>query len=48
LTATIQDEELRRIIESVGLVGAIDQFADSTDILSHAGRSRRLGRFLKG
>ena len=46
LAATIHDEELRRIIESVGLVGAVDQFADSTDILSHAGRSRRLGRLL--
>ncbi|HEX5439369.1 MAG TPA: DUF4037 domain-containing protein [Ktedonobacterales bacterium] len=46
LATTIQDEELRRIMESVGLVGAVDQFADSTDILSHAGRSRRLGRFL--
>lgn len=48
LAATIQDDELRRIIDAVGLVGAVDQFADSTDILSHAGRSRRLGDFLKG
>ncbi|HEU4785505.1 MAG TPA: DUF4037 domain-containing protein [Ktedonobacterales bacterium] len=46
LAAAIQDEELRRIIDTVGLVGAVDQFADSTDILSHAGHSRRLGRFL--
>jgi len=46
LAATIRDEELRRIIDDVGLVGAVDQFADSTDMLSHAGRSRRLGRFL--
>jgi len=46
LSATIRDEELRRIVETVGLVGAVDQFADSTDILSHAVRSRRLGRFL--
>jgi hypothetical protein len=46
LSGTIRDEELRHIIESVGLVGAVDQFADSTDMLSHAGRSRRLGRFL--
>ncbi len=46
LSATIRDEELRHIIAEYGLVGAVDQFADSTDILSHAGRSRRLGRFL--
>lgn len=45
LAAAIQDEELRRIIEDVGLVGAVDQFADSTDVLSHAGRCRRLGDF---
>jgi hypothetical protein len=48
LAATIHDEELRRIIDTVGLVGAVDQFADSTDILSHAGRSQALGDFLKG
>jgi hypothetical protein len=48
LSETIRDEELRCIIERVGLVGAVDQFADSTDILSHAGRSRRLGNVLKG
>lgn len=48
LSGTIQDEELRHIIESVGLVGAVDQFADSTDIVSHAGRSRSLGDFLEG
>ena len=46
LSATIRDEELRRIVETIGLVGAVDQFADSTDILAHAGRSRRLGDFL--
>lgn len=46
LAATIHDEDLRRIIDTIGLVGAVDQFADSTDILSHAGRSRRLGDFL--
>ncbi len=46
LAATIQDEELCRTIESAGLVGAVDQFADSTDVLSHAGRSRALGCFL--
>lgn len=48
LSETIRDEELRRIIERVDLVGAVDQFADSADILSHAGRSRQLGDFLKG
>jgi len=47
LSGTIRDEELRHLIESVGLVGAVDQFADSTDILSHAGRSRLLGDFLR-
>jgi hypothetical protein len=46
LAETIHDERLRHIIDTVGLVGAVDQFADSTDILSHAGRSRRLGEFL--
>jgi Domain of unknown function (DUF4037) len=46
LAKTIHDEHLRDIIATVGLVGAADQFADSTDILSHVGLSRRLGRFL--
>jgi len=47
LSGTIRDEELRHLIESVGLVGAVDQFADSADILSHAGRSHLLGDFLR-
>src|SRR6185437_8049269 len=45
LAATIHDVQIQDIIAG-GLVGAVDQFADSTDILSHAGRSRRLGHFL--
>ena len=45
LASAIRDEELRRIIDDVGLVGAVDQFVDSTDILSHAGHSQRLGDF---
>jgi hypothetical protein len=35
----ITDRELR----GLPLVGSVDQFADSTDVLSHAGRSRHLG-----
>lgn len=48
LAGAIQDEHLRQIISTVGLVGAVDQFADSTDVLSFADRSRSLGRFLDG
>lgn len=36
LAAAIRDEELRRMIATVGLVGAVDQFVDCTDILERA------------
>jgi hypothetical protein len=45
LIAAIQDPEVRRIAENFGLAGALDQWADSTDILSSAGAvCRRAGR----
>ena len=40
----VTDPDLR----GLPLVGAVDQFADSTDVLSHAGRSRVLGTCLLG
>jgi hypothetical protein len=44
LIAAIQDPEVRRIAEKFGLAGALDQWADSTDILSSAGEvCRRAG-----
>ena len=46
LAAAVQAEDLRRIIGDIGLVGAVDQFVDSTDVLSEAGRCRRMVRFL--
>jgi Domain of unknown function (DUF4037) len=45
LAAAIQEKELRRILGTVGLVGAVDQFVDSTDVLADAGHCRRLGSF---
>jgi hypothetical protein len=44
LSAAIQDPDVRRITENFGLAGALDQWADSTDIVSYTGRSRRVGR----
>jgi hypothetical protein len=45
LIAAIQDPDVRRIAENFGLAGALDQWADSTDILSSAGVvCRRVGR----
>ena len=32
LRAAIQDNELRRIIATVGLIGGVDQWSDSTDL----------------
>jgi hypothetical protein len=46
LTAAIHDETVRQIIEVVGLVGAVDQFVDSTDVLTEAAHCRQLGRFI--
>jgi uncharacterized protein DUF4037 len=47
LAAMIRDERLRRVIDSIGLVGAVDQFADSVDVLAHARHSRMLGTLLE-
>jgi hypothetical protein len=45
LRAAIQDPEVRRIAENFGLAGALDQWADSLDILySPATVRRRVGR----
>ena len=38
LIAAIEDPDVRRIAENFGLAGALDQWADSTDILSSAAR----------
>lgn len=40
--ASITDDQLRRL----PLVGSVDQFVDSTDVLSAAGRSRPLREYL--
>ena len=45
LSAAMRDEELRRIADHVGLVGAVDQFVDCTDVLSRADSCRRLATF---
>jgi hypothetical protein len=46
LSAAIQDPQVLRVMadNSLGLAGALDQWADSTDIVSYAGRSRRVGQ----
>jgi hypothetical protein len=45
LSAAIQDPEVRRIREKFGLAGALDQWADSTDIVGSAGTVfHRVGR----
>jgi hypothetical protein len=45
LTTAIEDPDVRRIAENFGLAGALDQWADSTDILSSAGAvCRRVGQ----
>jgi hypothetical protein len=44
LCAAIRDPDVLRIAENFGLAGALDQWADSTDIVSYAGRSRRVGQ----
>ena len=45
VAAAIHDDELRRILGGVGLVGALDQFVDCTDVLSAAGPCQRLCDF---
>lgn len=42
LSAAIQDPDLLRVIHDAGLVGAVDQWADSPDIITHAARCRQL------
>jgi hypothetical protein len=42
LVETIQDRELRQICSTTGLIGAIDQFADSTDLLDRPDLCARL------
>ena len=44
LSAAIQDPDVCRIMHTLGLTGALDQWADSTDIVSFAARSRRVGQ----
>jgi hypothetical protein len=34
--ATVGDDEVRAVIDRVGLIGGIDQWADSTDVLDRA------------
>lgn len=49
LIAAIQDPDVRRISEHFGLATALDQWADSTDILSSAGAvCRRFVRVFEG
>ena len=43
LIAAIEDPDVRRIAENFGLAGALDQWADSTDILSSAAVCRPVG-----
>jgi hypothetical protein len=44
LSAAIEDPEVLRIKENLGLAGALDQWADSTDVISNAATARRVGR----
>jgi hypothetical protein len=46
LIAAIKDSDVQRIMnnDNLGLAGALDQWADSTDIVSYAERSRRVSR----
>ena len=48
LAAAIRDDELRRHIDIAGLVGAVDQFVDCTDILERAETCYRLVNQLDG
>jgi hypothetical protein len=45
LSTAIQDPDLLRVIHGTGLVGAVDQWADSPDIIIHAARCRQLRSF---
>ena len=40
--AALPPGEMRDIFDAAGLVGGVDQFADSTDVLSHGGPPHRL------
>ena len=48
LAAAIRDPDVLDIIATRGLIGGVDQFADSTDILTHAARCRRLSALAAG
>ena len=48
LAAAIRDEELQHLIDTVGLVGAVDQFVDCTDILECAETCHHLVNQLDG
>jgi hypothetical protein len=48
LAAAIRDPNVLRIVASSGLVGGVDQWADSTDLLQPAALSRRAGIGLYG
>jgi hypothetical protein len=48
LTAAIQDPDVLRIKENLGPAGALDQWADSTDIVSKTALSRRVGIVVYG
>lgn len=43
LSGTITDETLRRVTRAPGLIGAVDQWVDSTDMLGPAAQCRALG-----
>jgi hypothetical protein len=48
LVASIQDIEVKRIVTAVGLVGGLDQFVDSTDILERPWLCQQVGALLLG
>lgn len=48
LAAAIRDPDLLDIITSSGLIGGVDQFVDSTDILTHVALCRRVSALAAG
>lgn len=48
LAAAIQDEEIKRLANTPGLLGAIDQWVDNTAVLTNATLCRRLGELYSG
>jgi hypothetical protein len=47
LIKSLEDRELRQICFATGLIGAIDQFADSTDLLDRPDLCARLSALFK-